>query len=72
MDELKKLGEEDVKIELRICLEGGRECGRNGIIGEMGIYGIEDVVKEGLWYCERDNGKIVFGYLVLGGINEGG
>ncbi len=69
-DQLKKLREEHLKIQLTISLHAATQSARNRIIPHMRIYAIEDVVKQALSYSERHNRKIVFAYLLLPGIND--
>lgn len=70
VDQLKKLREEHLKIQLTISLHAATQSARNRIIPHMRIYAIEDVVKQALSYSERHNRKIVFAYLLLPGIND--
>ena len=70
VDQLKKLREEHLKIQLTISLHAAAQSARNRIIPHMRIYAIEDVVKQALSYSERHNRKIVFAYLLLPGIND--
>ena len=67
VDQLKKLREEHLKIQLTISLHAATQSARNRIIPHMRIYAIEDVVKQALSYSERHNRKIVFAYLLLPG-----
>ena len=64
VDQLKKLREEHLKIQLTISLHAATQSARNRIIPHMRIYAIEDVVKQALSYSERHNRKIVFAYLL--------
>ena len=70
VDQLKKLREEHLKIQLTISLHAATQSARNRIIPHMRIYAIEDVVKQALSYSERHNRKVVFAYLLLPGIND--
>ena len=70
VNQLKKLREEHLKIQLTISLHAATQSARNRIIPHMRIYAIEDVVKQALSYSERHNRKIVFAYLLLPGIND--
>ena len=70
LNQLKKLREEHLKIQLTISLHAATQAARNCIIPHMHMYAIEDVVKQALSYSERHNRKIVFAYLLLPGIND--
>ena len=70
VNQLKKLREEHLKIQLTISLHATTQATRNHIIPNMHIYDINDVVAGALSYSERHNRKIVFAYLLLPGIND--
>lgn len=70
VNQLKKLREEHLKIQLTISLHAATQAARNCIIPHMHMYAIEDVVKQALSYSQRHNRKVVFAYLLLPGIND--
>src|SRR5574344_569235 len=70
VEQLKKLREEHLKIQLTISLHAATQAARNCIIPHMHMYAIEDVVKQALSYSQRHNRKVVFAYLLLPGIND--
>ena len=65
VNQLKKLREEHLKIQLTISLHAATQAARNCIIPHMHMYAIEDVVKQALSYSQRHNRKVVFAYLLL-------
>ncbi len=69
-EQLKKLREEHLKIQLTISLHAATQAARNRIIPNMHIHDINDVVNGALSYAERHNRKVVFAYLLLQGIND--
>ena len=70
VNQLKKLREEHLKIQLTISLHATTQEVRNRIIPNMRLYPVDDVVEEALSYSKRHNRKVVFAYLVLPGINN--
>lgn len=70
VEQLKKLREEHLKIQLTISLHATTQAARNRIIPSMHIYDINDVVNGALSYAKRHNRKVVFAYLYLPGIND--
>ena len=70
VEQLKKLREEHLKIQLTISLHATTQAERNRIIPNMHIYNIDDVVNGALSYAKRHNRKVVFAYLLLPGIND--
>ena len=70
VNQLKKLREEHLKIQLTISLHATTQSTRNRIIPNMHINDINDVVEGALSYSERHNRKVVFAYLFLPGIND--
>ena len=70
VEQLKKLREEHLKIQLTISLHATTQAARNRIIPNMHRYDINDVVNEALSYSKRHNRKVVFAYLLLPGIND--
>lgn len=70
IEQLKKLREEHLKIQLTISLHAATQAARNRIVPHMGGYDIHEVVQAALSYSERHNRKIVIAYLFLPGIND--
>ena len=70
VEQLKKLREEHLKIQLTISLHATTQAARNRIMPHMSGWNIRDVVNAALSYAERHNRKIVMAYLLLPGIND--
>ncbi|NLG11164.1 MAG: 23S rRNA (adenine(2503)-C(2))-methyltransferase RlmN [Coriobacteriaceae bacterium] len=70
VDQLKKLREEHLKIQLTISLHATNQHDRNTIIPGMRRCDIFEVVASALSYAQRHNRKIVIAYLLLPGIND--
>lgn len=70
VEQLKKLREEHLKIQLTISLHATTQATRNRIMPNMHRCDINDVVNEALSYTKRHNRKVVFAYLFLQGIND--
>lgn len=70
VEQLKKLREEHLKIQLTISLHATTQATRNRIIPNMYKHDINDVVNGALSYAKRHNRKVVFAYLYLPGIND--
>ena len=70
VEQLKKLREEHLKIQLTLSLHATTQAARNRIMPHMSGWNIRDVVNAALSYAERHNRKIVMAYLLLPGIND--
>lgn len=70
VEQLKKLREEHLKIQLTISLHAANQIERNLVMPHMHNYDIHKIVESALSYSERHNRKIVFAYLLLPGIND--
>lgn len=70
INQLKKLREEHLKIQLTISLHATTQAERNTVMPHMNKYDIHEIVEAALSYSERHNRKIVIAYLLLPGIND--
>lgn len=70
LNQMKKLREEHVKIQLAVSLHATSQNTRNMLIPNMKNTNIEDIVKSALSYSERHNRKITIAYLLVAGVND--
>lgn len=70
LNQLKKLREEHLKIQLTLSLHATNQTTRDKVIPHMSGNKIEDVVEAVLSYSERHNRKITIAYLLLPGVND--
>lgn len=70
LDQLKKLKEEHLKIQLTLSLHATDQKTRNMLMPHMKNSNINETVKSALEYSTRHNRKITISYLLLPGIND--
>lgn len=70
VQQLRKLREEHLKIQLTLSLHATDQHTRDIIIPHMKIYGIDDVVQSVLSYSERHNRTVTIAYLLIPGLND--
>lgn len=70
VQQLKKLREEHLKIQLTLSLHATDQHTRDAIIPHMKIYSIDDVVQSVLSYSERHNRTVTIAYLLIPGLND--
>jgi 23S rRNA (adenine2503-C2)-methyltransferase len=70
VQQLKKLREEHIKIQLVLSLHATTQKARDYIIPGMAGNGIEETIAAALSYSRRHNRKISIAYLLLPGIND--
>ena len=70
LNQLKKLREEHLKIQLTLSLHATEQKTRDSVIPHMKGQGINEVVESALSYAERHNRKITIAYLLIPGFND--
>ena len=70
VEQLKRLREEHLKIQLTISLHAASQAERNRVMPHMSKYDIHQIVEAALSYSQRHNRTVVFAYLLLPGIND--
>jgi 23S rRNA (adenine2503-C2)-methyltransferase len=70
IDQLKKLREEHLKIQLTLSLHATNQKTRDKLLPHMRKYNIDDVVEAILSYSERHNKKVTIAYLLIPGLND--
>ena len=70
IEQMKRLREEHLKIQLTVSLHATKQAVRNRIMPHTSHFNINEVVKSALSYSERHNRKIVIAYLLLPGVND--
>lgn len=70
LEQLKKLREEHIKIQLTLSLHATDQFTRNKLIPHMKKYNIDETVSAVLSYSERHNRKVTIAYLLIPGLND--
>lgn len=70
LNQLKKLREEHIKIQLTLSLHATTQKVRNMIIPNMAKSDVNSTVESMLSYSERHNRKITIAYLLIPGVND--
>lgn len=70
LNQLKKLREEHLKIQLTLSLHATDQRTRDAVIPHMKGQGVNEVVESVLSYAERHNRKITIAYLLIPGFND--
>lgn len=70
LNQLKKLREEHVKIQLTLSLHATTQHVRNILIPNMSNTDINELVNSVLFYSERHNRQITIAYLLIPGLND--
>lgn len=70
IEQLKKLREEHIKIQLTLSLHATSQKTRNKLLPHMSKYDINKVVEAVLSYSERHNRKVTIAYLLIPGLND--
>ena len=71
INQLKKLREEHLKIQLTLSLHATSQAKRDKVMPHMRGNSIEEVVEAVLSYSERHNRKVTIAYLLMPGFNDG-
>ncbi len=71
INQLKKLREEHLKIQLTLSLHATSQVKRDKVMPHMRGNSIDDVVEAVLSYSERHNRKVTIAYLLIPGFNDG-
>ena len=70
INQLKKLREEHLKIQLTLSLHATNQAKRDKLMPHMRGNSIEEVVEAVLSYSERHNRKVTIAYLLIPGFND--
>lgn len=70
LEQLKKIREEHLKIQLTLSLHATNQRTRDIIIPHMKGYDINKIVESVLSYSERHNRKVTIAYLLIPGLND--
>src|SRR5574344_1986073 len=70
LEQLKKIREEHLKIQLTLSLHATNQRTRDIIIPHMKGYDINKIVEAVLSYSERHNRKVTIAYLLIPGLND--